>query len=303
VFKKDKIMKRILVTGANKGIGLATVTAILSQHDDTSVILGSRNLARGQDAVDALLRNHADWAPRLEVLELDVSSDSSVEQAAAKLQTNAFSEYLPLYAIVNNAGIGVGASDLLSVLQVNVFGIHRVCEAFVPLLDAGQGRVVNITSAAGPNFVSRCGSQLRQRLTDANISWENLREILLDALAGEGAGEGADDANNIAVEEFYGFSKACANSYTLYLARTWPALCINACTPGWIETDLTRYHVEAAGKSAAELGMKPPAEGARSALFLLFEELQGNGHYYGSDAVRSPLDSYRAPGDPPYAGE
>jgi len=32
-------MRRILVTGANKGIGLAIVTAILSEHDDTVVLL------------------------------------------------------------------------------------------------------------------------------------------------------------------------------------------------------------------------------------------------------------------------
>ena len=61
--------------------------------------------------------------------------------------------------------------------------------------------------------------------------------------------------------------------------------------------------MKAAGKSAAELGMMPPVEGTCSALFLLFEELQGSGYYYGSDAVRSPLDRYRAPGDPPYAGK
>ena len=31
-------------------------------------------------------------------------------------------------------------------------------------------------------------------------------------------------------------------------------------------------------------------------------ELKGNGWYYGSDALRSPIDRYRAPGDPPYEG-
>ena len=49
--------------------------------------------------------------------------------------------------------------------------------------------------------------------------------------------------------------------------------------------------------------MKSPADGARSALFLLFGEPEGNGRYYGSDAVRSPLDRYRAPGDPPHTGD
>ena len=37
--------------------------------------------------------------------------------------------------------------------------------------------------------------------------------------------------------------------------------------------------------------------------FLLFEQLEGNGRYYGSDGRRSPLDRYRAPGTPAYAGD
>jgi hypothetical protein len=72
--------------------------------------------------------------------------------------------------------------------------------------------------------------------------------------------------------------------------------------PGFIDTDLTRPYGASAGKSAAELGMKPPAAGARAPMHLLFGELEGSGHYYGSDAQRSPLDRYRSPGSPPYTG-
>jgi NAD(P)-dependent dehydrogenase (short-subunit alcohol dehydrogenase family) len=101
----------------------------------------------------------------------------------------------------------------------------------------------------------------------------------------------------------YGLSKACANTYTQRLALEHPNLRINACTPGFIETDLTRHYAESQGKTPAELGMKSPAEGARCPLYLLFGELDGNGHYYGSDAKRSPLDRYRSPGTPAYTGE
>lgn len=31
--------------------------------------------------------------------------------------------------------------------------------------------------------------------------------------------------------------------------------------------------------------------------------LEGSGRYYGSDGLRSPLDRYRSPGDPPYQGD
>jgi carbonyl reductase 1 len=49
--------------------------------------------------------------------------------------------------------------------------------------------------------------------------------------------------------------------------------------------------------------MKSPEAATKAPLFLLFAELTGNGCYDGSDAVRSPLDRYRAPGDPPYMGD
>jgi hypothetical protein len=51
------------------------------------------------------------------------------------------------------------------------------------------------------------------------------------------------------------------------------------------------------------MGMKPPSAGTRSPMFLLFGELDGNGRYYGSDALRSPLDRYRDPGTPAYTGD
>ena len=98
----------------------------------------------------------------------------------------------------------------------------------------------------------------------------------------------------------YGFSKACVNLYTLMLARQNPQLCINACTPGYIETDLTRPQAIKRGVSPADLGMKSPLHGTAATLFLLFGAPHGSGHYYGSDARRSPLDRYRAPGSPEY---
>ncbi len=84
---------------------------------------------------------------------------------------------------------------------------------------------------------------------------------------------------------------------------TWDPCDVNACTPGFIATDLTRPVASAQGKSPEDLGMKPPAEGTKSALYLLFGSSQGSGHYYGSDALRSPIDRYRSPGSPAYTGE
>ena len=67
--------------------------------------------------------------------------------------------------------------------------------------------------------------------------------------------------------------------------------------------DLTRPMAEAGGKTPAEMGMKSPEEGASASIFLLMGTPEGSGHYYGSDCLRSPMDRYRSPGDPPYTGD
>lgn len=289
-------MKTIVVTGANKGIGKATVERILRDHGDTRVLLGSRDLARGQQAREELLTTAPQWEQRLSVLQIDVGDDASVQQAATELPPDD-----GLYAVVNNAGIGFGDADMQQTLNVNTLGVRRVCEAFIPRLDPEQGRVVNVTSASGPNFVSGCDRE-RQRFfvnaeQDEAALWQLLKQCVRMAESGDsfrknGLGDGAS----------YGLSKALCNTYTILLARRYPKLRINACTPGFIETDMTRPQAQRMGKSPSAMGMKSPAEGTRATLHLLFGEV-ASGHYYGSDALRSPMHRYRSPGDPEYTGD
>ncbi|MBT8495718.1 MAG: SDR family NAD(P)-dependent oxidoreductase, partial [Deltaproteobacteria bacterium] len=106
-------MKRILVTGANKGIGRALVEVLL-ERDDVQVLLGSRSLERGNAARQEILAGNPGASERLEVVEIDVSSDDSVSAAIASAASGG-----KLYGVVNNAGVGFGASDLSGVLNVN----------------------------------------------------------------------------------------------------------------------------------------------------------------------------------------
>lgn len=293
-------IRRVLITGANKGIGRATVAAVLTARPDAYVLLGSRDAQRGHDAVADLLSTEPSWEGRLEVVAIDVSDEASVTAAAAHVKAQFEGEPHPLYGIVNNAGIGFGAA-LPDILNVNTYGPRRVCEAFLPLLDPKVGRVVNVSSAAGPTFVSGCAPERQQVLTSPDVTWGQIQQLIeaslaLDATGGDFGAAGLGDG------AAYGLSKACLNAYTILLARENPKLTINACTPGFIETDLTRHYAEAQGVAPAELGMKSPLEGSKASLHLLFGEPGGSGWYFGSDAVRSPLDRYRSPGDPPYLG-
>jgi NAD(P)-dependent dehydrogenase (short-subunit alcohol dehydrogenase family) len=289
-------VKRILVTGANKGIGLAIVEAILKEHEGTFVYLASRDAERGRAAASKL---GSGLAARVEVVALDVGTDSSVAAAAAHVGRSLGAERL--YGIVNNAGIGSQSGDFAAVVETNLFGIHRVCEAFLPLLEPKGGRIVNVTSASGPLFVADCSAEMQRFFLDDKMTWERLVALVDDAkrIAGNPS---AFAARGLGDGSAYGFSKACANTYTMILAREHPSLVVNACTPGFIATDMTQHYADSQGKSPAEMGMKTPAEGARAPMHLLFGTLEGSGRYYGSDAKRSPLDRYRAPGSPEFAG-
>lgn len=92
--------------------------------------------------------------------------------------------------------------------------------------------------------------------------------------------------------DVYGFSKACLNVWMMQQAAAHPELLINNCTPGFIATDMTK---DLGATNTTDKGTVAP-------LYLIFGDAEnvGTGRFYGSDAVRSPLDRYRGPGDPPY---
>ncbi|MBA2660926.1 MAG: SDR family NAD(P)-dependent oxidoreductase [Bradymonadaceae bacterium] len=294
--------KRILITGANKGIGCATSGAVLAASDEPHVLLGSRSLERGEAARAELVAQNPGWASRIRVLGIDVSDDLSVSEAAQTVAAWFEGEAHPLFGLVNNAGIGLGSAEMQTVLNVNTHGPRRVCEAFIGLLDPGQGRIVNVSSASGTMFVAACSEERQRMLTSPDVTWQQIEALMHEALALEAA-RGDFASAGLGDGSAYGFSKACLNAYTIALARQHPNLTINACTPGFIETDLTRPFAESRGMDPKAMGMKSPEEGTKATLHLLLGELSGSGWYFGSDAQRSPLDRYRAPGDPPYQGE
>lgn len=269
-------MKRILVTGANKGIGRAIVERLLSEWPNTHVLLGSRSLERGQQAVEEIGKQ-LNCGDRLECLQLDTLDDASVQQAAKKLAAE-----VPLYGIINNAAIGWGYS-LEDTVNTNYFGVRRVNEMIGKCVQKG-GRIVNVASASGPNFVSSLPEGgLKQKLAKPWTIKGGIKE--LDEMA-----------RQIQTDNSYGVSKALLNAYTVLHGKMQADVLVNSCTPGYIKTDLT------AGSGATN----PPEKGAIPPCFLLMDELIANepaGRYYGSDCVRSPLDVYRGPGDAPYVND
>lgn len=267
-------LRKVLVTGANKGIGLQISKRILSDVGDSAVVVGCRDAARGKAAVASLVAENPAAAGRVEAVEIDVTSAASVAAAADVVG--------PLYGVVNNAGVGFGRT-IAETLATNYFGAKAVCERFLPLVADG-GRVVNVGSASGPNFVAGLDAERRALFASPATTLDAL-EAALEAYAA------APDYDGVA----YGLSKASLHVLTMNLAEAHPRVTIATCSPGYVLTDLT------AGMGATK---KPAASNCHVApLFLLFDDAATAGWYYGSDAVRSPLDRYRGPGDPPYRGD
>ena len=92
--------KVVLVTGANKSIGYETVKALLRSEKPYHVILGSRSLERGQQAVATLQKECAESSSTVEALQLDISSDSSIEKAYEAVKASPGR----LDCLINNAG-------------------------------------------------------------------------------------------------------------------------------------------------------------------------------------------------------
>jgi NAD(P)-dependent dehydrogenase (short-subunit alcohol dehydrogenase family) len=291
-------MRRILVTGANKGIGLAIVERLLAEHADTFVYLGTRDEGRGREAAEKVVAATPGARERLEVLVIDVADEQSVLDAAKSVAAKLGAE--KLYGVINNAGINSDRGDLAALLETNTIGIRRVCDAFIPLLEPDGGRIVNVTSGSGSMFVQGCSPEMQAFFCDASTPWEKLRAFVTDCASFSGTPDALRERGLGGPP--YGLSKACANLLSSIIARENPRLIVNACSPGFIATDMTQPYADAEGKTPAEMGMKTPYEGATAPLYLLFEA-KSTGWYYGSDCKRSPLDRYRSPGSPAYTGD
>ena len=94
--------KHVLVTGGNSGIGLALCKLLVTERG-CNVFLGSRDLDRGTAAMKTIVDASPDVASKIEVLQVDVSDQASVAAAAETLKAKG----VTLYALVNNAGIGL----------------------------------------------------------------------------------------------------------------------------------------------------------------------------------------------------
>ena len=148
--------KTALVTGANRGIGKEIVESLIS-HGAAKVYAAVRNVENAQPLVDA----HGD---KVVPIPLDLGKPETITAAA---QTASDAEL-----VISNAGVLKTASalseDAFDALQfemeINVYGLLRMAQAFAPVLKAnGGGAFVQLNSVASlkgfPDFATYCASK------------------------------------------------------------------------------------------------------------------------------------------------
>ncbi len=217
-----------LVTGGNKGIGLE-IARKLAQAD-VHVLIGSRDRARGAEAVAAL----AKYGLTLTAVPLDLDQPETIAATAAAIAAR----HGRLDILVNNAGIfdfadappsKASIDAVRRVMEVNFIGALTVTQAMLPLLRAApEGRIVNLSSALGS-------------LT-----------------------QNADPSSAYYSQRFIGYnaSKAALNMLTIQLNEELRGtnIKVNSISPGFVKTDLTGY-----GTMPPEEGARLPAEYALNA--------------------------------------
>jgi len=174
----DDYVPTVLVTGANRGIGLEYVRQYAARG--WTVVATAR---KPEEAAE--LKALAAANPRIVVEKLDVSDLASIDALAARWQGK------PVDILINNAGITGDARAQMfpkmdwpvyeQVLKTNVIGPLKMAEAFYPNLEAGQQKkLVNISSSEGSIGSVGAGRTFFYRASKAalNMEMKNLAAVL-----------------------------------------------------------------------------------------------------------------------------
>ncbi|MBM3667420.1 MAG: SDR family oxidoreductase [Actinobacteria bacterium] len=139
-----------VVTGASRGIGLATARFLCAEG--ASVLLIARDERSVVRAADECLAAGAEAGGRAESLACDVTDRDAAERIAAAAEDR----FGPVDALVNNAGSAkwrdlddVPDEDWQAAWEVNVMAPMRLMRELAPgMAERGWGRVVNVASTA-----------------------------------------------------------------------------------------------------------------------------------------------------------
>ena len=168
-------MKSVIITGANRGIGLDTALAF--GRAGYNVFATMRN----PESAAHLKQKIKEESLVIHISAMDVNSDESVKQAMDAI----YRQHGPVDVLVNNAGIErngsveeVSMENFKAVMETNYFGALRCIKAVLPhMREKRNGCIINVTSVAGKISSSPLGPYAASKFALEAISEALAQEV------------------------------------------------------------------------------------------------------------------------------
>ncbi|KAF2866063.1 carbonyl reductase [Massariosphaeria phaeospora] len=280
-----------VVTGANKGIGLAIVRQLALQYPKSPLNSGSfliyltaRDKSRGEGALKDLQEDAQ--LKKAKALKVDGGISEIKYHALDVTDINSiktFTEYLKqahgegIDFVINNAGIAmngfVDTNVVKTTLGCNYYSTLEASHTFLSLLKP-HGRLINVASTAGK--LGQFSEEIRNRFL-ASKTEADVTDLMKDFQSAVDAGREKEAGFPSAA---YAVSKAGLIGATRALAysekENGSTALINSCCPGYVNTDMTKGN-----------GVKTPDEGAQTPVFLALQDIKGaTGTFWRNEQVQ-----------------
>ena len=142
------VMRQVaLITGSSSGIGYET--SLILARSGFCTYAGVRNTKNS----DILEKKIAKEKLDLNILQLDVNDNSSIDNAINRIKT----EEKRIDVLINNAGYGLvgffeelGLDEIRKQFETNFFGVLNVTKKVIPIMrEQNRGTIINLSSGAG----------------------------------------------------------------------------------------------------------------------------------------------------------
>jgi NAD(P)-dependent dehydrogenase (short-subunit alcohol dehydrogenase family) len=233
----------ILVTGSNKGIGFEAVKLLAQEKPGSTILLGSRSVQNGQDAIEKMrssMNGQCDFS-NVKVLQIDVSDPVSIQSAVQHVKAT----YNTLDVLLHNSGVMKVGDDWMhpSIFEVNTRGAHDTVEAFTPILTPNRAVVVVVSSQVAGWYTHALPAETRSLLMDIdNVTWPRIEGWLQDweqfAKDAKSQHEWVPLSQGMTGSKYFA-SKALLNPYLRAYARSHPSIKVAVVCPGYCKTEMT----------------------------------------------------------------
>ncbi len=254
----------ILISGANRGIGLGLVKRLALENPSHNIQMACRNLSKGNEAIRKMLEEKVD-THGIHLVNLDLENPSTFENASAYLHQKKST----LDVLVNNAAINLfkdpsnfspEKADIT--LTINLYNQIKLIDHFLNSQSVKSGgKIINLTSSVG-SLRSIRNENIKKRI-QAISSIDDVIKIGEEYVEALKAGEIWQSKNAIVPE--YAFGKLLFTIYTELLAKD-PRVVenriqVNSVCPGWVRTEMggetATLSVEEASEILVSLINKP----------------------------------------------